>query len=323
MNTRRRLLIALGTGTYAPQALFGQAPRQPVLIGWLAPGTRAGNALNLAAFKEGMAAFGWKEAATYVLHERWADGQIARLPALADEIAAYNPALIVATIVPTARAVAKVAPNTPIVLIGGDPVSARLVKSYAQPGGMITGIVTLNTEISEKFVELLVTAAPNVRRVGFIISGNAANFELLQENARRSAAQYKVEARFASISRPDEIEPALSGLAKEGVQGLITIAGAEFDRQPIVNFALNQRWPLVGGGVTPTSQGALLNYGVGTAIYRRAAYFVDRIMRGTKPMDLPIERPMTLELVVNLKTAKAIGLTMPPAIMVQATRVIE
>ena len=322
MNNRRRLLIVFGTAAYAPHALFGQTTSQPVLIGWLSSGTRAGYALNLAAFKEGMAAFGWKEGATYVLHERWADGQIARLPALAYEIAAYKPALIVATHVPTARAVAKVAPNMPIVLVGGDPVSARLVKSYAQPGGMITGIVTANTEISEKFLELLVTAAPNVRRVGFLISRNAANFELLQENARRSAAQYKVEARFADISRPDEIEPALSSVAKEGVQGLIMVAGSEFDHQPIVKFALNQRWPLVGGGA-PGQDGALLRYGPGTAIYRRAAYFVDRIMRGAKPMDLPIERPMTFELVVNLKTAKAIGLTMPPVIMVQATRVIE
>ena len=319
---RRRLLIALGTAAYVPRALFGQTTRQPVLIGWLSPGTRAGNMLNLAAFKEGMAALGWKEGATYVLHERWADGQIARLPTLADEIAAYKPALIVAMIVPTARAVAKVAPNMPIVLIGGDPVSARLVKSYAQPGGMITGIVTANTEISEKFVELLVTAAPNVRRVGFLISRNAANFDLLQGNARRSAAQYKVEPRFADMSRPDEIEPALSGLAKEGVQGLIMIAGAEFDREPIVKFALNQRWPLVGGGAAG-QDGALISYGVGTAIYRRAAYFVDRITKGARPMDLPIERPMTFELTVNLNTAKAIGLTMPPAIMVQATRVIQ
>ena len=322
MNTRRRLLIVFATGAYAPQAVFGQTTmRQPVLIGWLSPGTRAGNALNLAAFKEGMAAFGWKEGATYVLRERWANGQIARLPALADEIAADKPALIVAAIVPTARAVAKVAPNTPIVLVGGDPVGARLVKSYAQPGGMITGITTANTEISEKFVELLVTAAPKVRRVGFLISRNAANFAVLQENARRSAEQYKVEARFADMSRPDEIASALTSLAKEGVQGLITIAGAEFDREPIVKFALNQRWPLVGGA--GIEDGMLLSYGAGAAIYRRAAYFVDRILKGAKPSDLPIERPMTFELVVNLNTAKAIGLTMPPEIMVRATRVIQ
>ena len=322
MDSRRKLLIALGTMAYAPQALFAQTTRKPVLIGWLAPGTRASSALNLAAFKEGMAAFGWKEGATYVLHERWADGQISRLPTLAEEIAAYKPALIVGTLVPTARAVAKVAPNMPIVLVGGDPVSARLVKSYAQPGGMITGIVTANTEISEKFVELLVTAAPNVRPVGFLFSRNAANFDLLKENARRSAAQYKVETRFADVSRPDEIEPALSSLTKEGVQGLIVIAGGEFDHQPIVKFALNRRWPLVGGG-SAGQDGALIIYSAGTAIYRRAAYFVDRITKGASPMDLPIERPMTFELVVNLNTAKAIGLTLPPAIMVQATRVIE
>ena len=110
MYARRRLLIVVGTVAYAPRALFSQTKKRPVIIGWVSPGTRAGNALNLAAFKEGMAAFSWKEGATYVLHERWADGQIARLPALADEIAAYRPALIVAAIVPTARAVAKVAP---------------------------------------------------------------------------------------------------------------------------------------------------------------------------------------------------------------------
>lgn len=323
MNTRRNLLIVIGIAASAPQAVIGQTTKPPVVIGWLAPGTRPRNENNVVAFKEGMAAFGWKEGATYVLQERWADGHIARLPALAEDIAGYKPALIVAAAtVPTARAAAKAAPNTPIVLVGGDPVRARLVKSYAQPAGLITGITTANTEISEKFLELLVTAAPEVRRVGFLISRNAANFALLQENARRSAVQYRVEARLADVSRPDEIEPALFSLAKGGVQGLITIAGAEFDRQPIVDFALKQRWPLVGGAGS-SHDGALLSYGAGTAIYRRSAYFVDRIMKGARPMDLPIERPMTFELVVNLNTARAIGLTMPPAIMVQATRVIE
>jgi putative ABC transport system substrate-binding protein len=145
-------------------------------------------------------------------------------------------------------------------------------------------------------------------------------------NARRSAAQHKVEARFAEVARTEEIEPALSRLAKEGVQALVVMPstiGLLAERRRIVKFALDQRWPVISTGGAAEA-GALLSYWPDNpALYRRAAYYVDRILKGANPGDLPIEQPTRFELVVNLKTAKALGLTIPQPFLMQADRVIE
>ncbi len=307
-------------------AAFGQSKKPPVLIGWLSWGSRESGEHSRNVFKDGLAALGWKEGSNYVLEERWADGHVDRLPGLAAELAVKRPALIVALPVPAARAAAKAAPKTPIVVIGGDPVSAGLVASHARPGGMVTGLTLVLTEISEKYLELLLAAAPKSRRVGFLFDLNAANVALLKENARRSVAQHKVEARFAEVARLEEIEPALSRLAKEGVHALIVIGttGLSVERRRIVKFALARRWPVVAGAGFWAEEGALLGYSAdGLALSRRAAYYVDRILKGTKPADLPIERPMKFELVLNMKTARALGITIPPTILVRADKVIE
>ena len=163
------------------------------------------------------------------------------------------------------------------------------------------------TDISEKYVELLLAAAPKSRRVGLLIDTTAVNHALMLEAARRSVAQYSVEARHAEVARPEEIEPALSRLAKERIQALVVMPGqaVALRRQRIVKFAQEQRWPVVAGSGEFAEAGALLTYGADAlANYRRAAYYVDRILKGTKPGDLPVEQPTKFELVVNLKTAK-------------------
>jgi putative ABC transport system substrate-binding protein len=324
MTTRRQLFIALGAGALAwADTLFGQSAKPQVVIGWLSWGSRKGGERLLDVFKFELAALGWKEGSQFVLEGRWADGHADRLPALAADLAASKPALIIAQPVPPARAAAKAAPKTPIIVIGGDPVSAGLVASHARPGGMITGLTSVNTEISEKYLELLLAAAPKLRRVAFLFDLNAANVAVLKENARRSAERRSVETLFADISRLDEIEPALARLAREGANGLIVPASANTWRLRIGKFALTQRWPVVGGAGWAVDGGVISYSADYQAIYRRAAQYADRILRGTKPADLPVERPTKFVLVVNLKTAKALGLTIPPAIMVQATRVIE
>ena len=144
--------------------------------------------------------------------------------------------------------------------------------------------------------------------------------------ARRSAAQYAVEARFAEAGKAEEIEPAISRLAKEGAQALVLLSAAMFlvERRRIVKLALAQRWPLITAESLTTEEGALLSYGVDAAAqYRRLAFYADRILKGAKPGDLPIEQPTQFELVVNLKTAKALGLTIPQPFLMRADRVIE
>ena len=330
-STRRAFLLAAVAWpalTWAGTVLAQS--KQPILIGWLNTDSRELSGRNLTAFKEALAALGWKEGAQYVIEERWANGRVDRLPPLAEELAARKPAIIVAAPAAATVAAAKAAPRTPIVMASGvDPVALGLVKSLARPGGMITGVTRVTAETTEKHLELLLAAAPKVKRVG-VLGDSTAPVPVrasLMEAVRRSVAQYQVEARFAEIASPEEIEPAISRLATEGSQGLVVMGGLMLrnERRRIVKLALARRWPVVAGaGVGWAEAGALLVYGADAlANYRRAAYYVDRILNGTKPGDIPIEQPTKFELVINLKTAKAIGLTIPHSLLLRADQVIE
>ncbi len=326
MNTRRNLLMVLGAASFTPRTVFAQS-KLPVLIGWLHADSREWGGQYLSAFKEGLVAQGLKEGSQVVIEERWANGRVDRLQPLAEELAARKPAIIVAARSGAVLAAAKAAPGIPIVMGSAiAPVEMGLAKSLARPGGMVTGVVSLSGDLSEKYLELLLAAAPKVRRVGILIDSNAPFRALMSDAVRRSVAQYKVEASFAEVTSPEDIEPAITRLAKEGAQGLIVSGGPVLrnERLRIVKLALAQRWPVVAGDSGYAEAGVLLTYSADIlANYRRAAYYVDRILKGTKPADLPIEQPMTFEFVVNLKTAKALGLTMPPEIMVRADRVIQ
>jgi putative ABC transport system substrate-binding protein len=246
---------------------------------------------------------------------------------LAEELAARKPAVIVGAVGGT-EAAAKAVPNIPVVQArGSSPVSAGLAASLARPGGMVTGVTNLPSELSGKFVELLLDAVPKLKRIGFLVDAKTRAHAAFIKNARHAIDNFRVEARFAEVSGLDELDGALARLSKEGVEGLIVSPSLGLfasERERIVKFALTQRWPVVAGPSGFADAGALLSYsGNAAAQYRRAAYYVDRILKGAKPGDLPIEQPMTFELVVNMKTATLLGLKMPPEIMVRAERVIE
>jgi putative tryptophan/tyrosine transport system substrate-binding protein len=325
-STRRAFLLAAAAWPALCWAgsVFAQS-KQPLLIGWLHAGSRESNRRSVSAFKEGLAALGWEEGSQVVIDERWADGRRDRLPALAGELAAKGPAVIVAGPVSAAAAATAAAPKTPIVISLGDPVPAGLAASLARPGGMVTGVTNVVTDITQKYLELLLAAAPKSRRVGFLVDTTAVNHALMVDAARRSVSQYSVEARYAEVARPEEIEPALSRLAKERIQALVVMPGqaVALGRQRMVKFTQEQRWPVVAGPEFAET-GVLLSYGADIlANYRRAAYYVDRILKGAKPGELPIEQPTKFELVINLKTAKAIGLTIPQTLLLRADQVIE
>jgi putative ABC transport system substrate-binding protein len=326
---RRRILLAASSWLALARAgeVLAQSKHAPILIGWLNTDSRELNGHYLSAFKEGLATLGWKEGAQYVIEERLANGRVDRLQPLAQELAARKPTVIVAALGAAVVAAAKAAPKTPVVMASGsDLVALGLAKSLARPGGMVTGVTNLSSDLAEKFVELLLAAAPKVKRVGVLGDSNAANCALVREAARRSAAQYQVEALFAEVANPEDIEPAMSRLAKEGAQGLVVLGGLmlRVERLRIVKLALAQSWPVVAGQGGWAEAGALLSYNADTlANVRRAAYYVDRILKGTKPENLPIEQPTRFELVVNMKTAKALGIKIPNSILVRADRVIE
>lgn len=327
MIARRDLLVLLGAAALAPRAAFSQPKREPILIGWLHSASRDSAASNLEPFKESLAALGWKEGTNVLFEERWAGGHDDRLKALAEELAAKRPAVVVASTLRSVVAVAKAAPQTPIVIgTGDDPVAAGVVKSLAHPGGMITGTTNFMSDLSEKLLELLLATAPKVQRVGFLADPNNLNRAKIREAARRSAAQYAVAARFAEAATPEEVDAAVAALAKQGAQALVLLPSPWFgsETRRIAGFALSQRWPTIGVVRSYADDGLMLAYSIEYQWpYRRAAYYVDRILRGDKPGDLPIEQPSKFELTVNMKTANALGLKIPQSVLLRADRVIE
>lgn len=328
-SVQRRALV-IGAGAWSVlawiESAFSQQKKPPVVIGWLGTGRASASDQYLSAFKEGMAEYGWKEGVQYVVEVRWAEGYVDRLLALADEIAAKKPVIIVAYPSLAVAAVRKAAPATPVVASSGDPLASGLVKSLARPGGMITGVSNVVTQISVKHLELLMEAVPKLRRVGFLADANSPTRAGLMDAAKQSIAQFKIKAEFADAWRPEDIEPAIAQLAKGGAQALVVMTSNFFpdEREQILRLALAQRWPVVGGGTQYAEAGALLTYGADSlALHRRAAYFVDRILNGAKPGDLPIEQPTKFVLTLNLKTTKALEITMPPTLMIRADRVIK
>ena len=325
MNLRRKVLVACAVASI-PRLVLAQAKKPPVLIGWLALTVRAPR--DIAVFKEAMAALGWTEGSGFVLEERWSNGARDRLALLAEELAARTPAVIVTTTGSATIAAAKAAPAVAVVQAGGrSPVENGLAASLGRPGGMVTGLTNINTELSDKAVELLLAAAPKLKRIGFLLDRNSPGFATFLKQSRTASERFRIEARVAEVVKPEEVEPALLRLAKEGVEGLVMLPGTGVfspvqDR--VAAIALAHRWPLISGSRLFVERGALMSYGSdGSFHFRRAAYYVDRILKGAKPGDLPIEQPMTFDLTVNLKTAKALGLALPPELMVRVTSLIE
>ena len=327
VETRRRwLAVGVAWPTLAWTGALRAQANAPVVIGWLANGTRDGRGL-LNAFTEGMAALGWKLGAQYVLEERHADGQVARLPALALELAAMKPAVIVAWPSSAARAANKAAPTTPVVLVSGDALASGLVTSLARPGGIITGTSNMSSDTVQKVIELLIEAMPKLQRVGFLADATTASTNgRALTRVRGTAERLRLQAVVAELAGPQDIEPAMARLVKAKVQALVLLPSAWFSAHlsTIVRAALAQRWPVVGSPGNIPGQGGLFNYGAdGEALSRRAAHYVDRILKGAKPGELPIEQPTIFELTLNMKTAKTLGITFPPSILLRATLVIE
>jgi putative ABC transport system substrate-binding protein len=305
---------------------MGQAKKPIVRIAWLTLFSREARGRHFAVFREELARLGWVDGLHIVIEERWADGRRDRLPVFARDLVESKPALIVASPAAAAAMAANAAPQTPVVALGVDLVAIGLAKSFARPGGMITGISTLRADLAEKYLELLLATVPSLERIGFLADPNSPVHAQSMDAARRSTERYSVKVDIAEAGKPEEIEPAVSRLAKSGAQALILLPSAFFtvERRRIVSLALANRWPAISGEIEWAEAGALITYGVvSAAMYRRLAYFVDRILRGAKPGNLPIEQPTKFAVTVNMKTAKALGLTIPQSFLVRADRVIE
>jgi len=277
------------------------------------------------AFRQGLRELGYIEGQNIVIEHRSPEWKYERLPGLAADLVRLNVDVIVAAS-PAATKAAKQATSTiPIVFtVSGDPVADGLVASLARPGGNITGLATIGPELVGKQLEMLKSVAPKVSRVAVLQNPNTHRGELRQ--AEGSARGLGVHLRILEARTPSEIEAAFAAMSSQRVDGILVLRDAVFraQRTQITALAAKNRLPAVYGLREEAEAGGLIAYGASVPqLYRRAAAYVDKILKGAKPADLPIEQPTTFELVINLKTAKALGLTIPPSLLQRADQVIE
>lgn len=324
MNRRDTLLALLALGA-APLAARAQQPAKPARIAYLAFASPESAGYLWEVFKRRLHELGYIEGKNVVFEERWALGKYERLPALANELVALKPDLILVLNSSTARAAQQATTTIPIVMaIVSDPVGVGLVKSLARPGGNITGLSTLGTDSSPKLLELLLTVVPKVSRVAILYSSDAGRAQL--ENLQAAAKKVGVNAQMIEVQSPAGIENAIARMTRENIRGAIVLAHPLFlsQRRQIAELATRNRIASVFMTRDYAEAGGFMSYGPNyTDSARDAARYVDKILRGAKPADLPVEQATTFELVINLKTAKALGLTIPQELRMRADEVIE
>ena len=318
---RRTFISGIAGGLLAAPRAGGaqQATGQPHRVGLL-NGAREGQ--TEAAFREGLLALGYAEGTNLVIDARAARGRVERLPILIRELLDAKPEVIV-TFGTTATQAAKAATTTtPIVMaFAGDPVGMRLVSSLAKPGGNVTGMSLAASELSGKRLDLLKEVIPTLIRL--TILGDVSRQVEIQET-ERAARLLGLTVALVELTRVERFDRALGEVSRSRPQALFIINTAVTDRVRIIDFALKNRVPLVGTQSGWAEAGALMDYASSvTDASRRSAVFVDKILKGAKPADLPVEQPTKFELAINLKTAKALGLTIPGSLLQRADQVIE
>jgi putative tryptophan/tyrosine transport system substrate-binding protein len=319
------VMLVLGI-LWVPLAAHAQLPAKMPRIGYLT--LRAGPTADDEAFTQGLRDLGWIEGQTIAIEYRWAAGQVERLPALAAELVRLQVDLIVAAGTPVIQAAKDATQSIPIVMtLVADPVGTGLVTSLAQPGGNITGMAGISPELGGKRLERLRDLLPTLSRVAFLAyRGDPAHRLFLQE-AQDAAARLGMQVQPAVIGRVEEIDSAFAAMMSERAEAVIVqplFIGALGQGQRIADLAAQHRLPTVSDQRAFAEAGGLLSYGPDAlALLRRSAAFVDKILKGAKPGDLPVEQPMKFVLVINLKTAKALGLTIPPLLLFQADEVVR
>jgi ABC-type uncharacterized transport system substrate-binding protein len=280
---------------------------------------------NVATLRQRLRELGYFEGQNVHFEYRWAEGKRDRLAELAADLLRHNVDVLVTTGTPAVRVAKQATRSVPIVMAQvGDAVENGIVASLARPGGNITGVSFMNPEIQSKWLELVTEASPKIRRVAVLVHPDNLNRPAFKAMAA-AAGSLGLELYHIEVLAPEDVDRAFSATAKLRADAVTVFRDSAVTRygNRIAEFAAKRRLPTIG----PLSQaevGFLIGYGAsGAESYRRAAYFVDRILKGAKPADLPVEQPMKFELVINLKTAKQIGLTIPPNLLVRADRVIK
>jgi putative tryptophan/tyrosine transport system substrate-binding protein len=323
---RRELMLMLGTAMTAAPALRAQQKAMPV-IGFLGSTSPGPNAANLAAFLQGLSETGYVEGQNVAIEYRWADGRYDRLPALATDLVARKVDVIATTGGAVSAQAAKNATTTiPIVFITGDPVVLGLVASFARPGGNLTGVSGLAIELMPKRLELLYELVPQARVIALLVNPNNPITERIIRDMQEAARAKGVQIEILKAGTESEIDAAVASLALPHAGALLVGSDPFFltQREQLVALAARQAIPAIYAEREFAEAGGLISYGASlTGIWRLVGTYVGKILKGAKPADLPVQQPTRFELVVNLNTANALGLTVPPSILARADEVIE
>ena len=328
--SRQTLIIAVLVSTIgAARPLFAaqQAPKI-AKIGALFPGKPAATAHLLEAFSQGLREHGYVDGKNFVLELRYGEAKAERISEVARELVSFKVDVIVTATDIAIAALKQQTSTIPIVMANStDPVGTGFVASLARPGGNVTGNSTIVPELSGKRLELLREAVAGLSRVAFLWNPDIRGAVLDYKETQGAARSLRLELVSVEAPRAEDLDRAFSAVTKGGAQALIVSAlnpVAFANRGQIASFAQRNRLPSMYGQREFVDAGGLMSYGPSNAdLWRRAATYVDKILKGAKPADLPVEQPMRFELVLNLKTAKVLGITFPPSIMVRADQVIQ
>jgi putative ABC transport system substrate-binding protein len=325
---RRAFIIVVGGSTLAgPLASEAQQKGKVYRIGVLEIVGIAANAANLSAFRQGLRELGYVEGQNLVIEYRSADGQAEQFPNLASELVRLNVDVIVTRGTPAALAAKRATATTPIVMASsGDPVRAGIVASLAHPGANVTGLAAFATDVQGKLLELLREVLPQLARVAFLFNMSNPVLQAQWKEVGPIARSMGLRSQLLDVRTALDLEPAFDTAARERADAMIVGIDAltQAHRGQIVGTLAKRRLPAISREREFVDGGGLMSYGVHYAdSYRRAAMYVDRILKGARPADLPVEQPTKFELVINMKTAKALGLTIPQSVLLRADQVIE
>ena len=311
----------------APLAAGAQPAGTVHRIGFLGNSTAALEAHLVGPFREGLRELSYVEGQNIVIEYRWAEGKYERFPALIAELLAQRVELIVTAGTPASLAVKKATTSVPLVMVAvGDPVDTGLVASLARPGGNITGINSTVEGLEGKRLELLREVIPKLSHVAVLWNPENPTLLTYLKEMRAAAQVLRIKLQVLEVRTSGDLEETFKAIARARPGALRVLGDRLFlhNRQRIMDFATKQRLPTVPTHPELIEAGGLMSFGPSyPGMHRRAAYFVDRILKGAKPADLPVERPTKFELVVNLKAAKALGLKIPPSLLQRADQVIE
>jgi putative tryptophan/tyrosine transport system substrate-binding protein len=323
---RRRDVLSLLGGAAVSWPLRARAQQRP-LVAWLSGGARAASLGFVDAFLQGMRQLGYVESRNFDVVYRYADGYAERLPALAEELVRLKPNVILAAATGQAVAAKNATATIPIVTPAlADAVHLRLISSEARPGGNVTGITPYISGLPAKQMELAREVVPGARKIGVLNDINDPKAPPQWEELQAAGQELGVIVTAAEVRSPDDLVNAIQRLRDERPDAVIVLQTSMLlsERQKIAAIAAASRLPMIYGYREHVVDGGLISYGVDLRdCFRRSAVYVDKILKGTEPGDLPVEFPTKLELVINLKTVKALGLELPPTLLARADEVIE